>query len=157
MQSSDFENYFIGYPILKKHFRGTFSIDTLPKSLKNLDFCVCNTDFSTGAGIHWFFILKTSKNTIEVFDSLGIDSQKEKNIETYFKFRGIRSIQFNESVFQNQESTTCGLFVIYFIWQRMFNLDLSFDEILEHIFDHETSLNELKVTKFCEKLKNQQI
>ena len=49
------------------------------------------------------------------------------------------------------------VFVIYFIWQRMFNLDLSFDEILEHIFDHETSLNELKVTKFCEKLKNQEI
>ena len=157
MQSSEFENYFIGYPFLKKHFKGTFSIDTLPKSLKNLDFCVCNTDVSTGVGIHWFFILKSSKNSIEVFDSLGIDPEKEKNIETYFKFRGIKSIQFNESVFQNQESNTCGLFVIYFIWQRMFNLDLTFDDILEHIFDPQVDFNELKVKQFCEKLKNQEI
>ena len=103
------------------------------------------------------FIFKNSENSIGVFDSLGIDSQKEKIIETYFKFRGIKSIQFNESAFQNLQSNTCGLFVIYFIWQRMFNLDLSFDDILEDIFDPQTDFNELKVKQFCEKLKNQQI
>ena len=157
MQSSEFEEYFINYPFLKKHFKGTFSIDTLPKSLKNLDFCICNTDLSSGAGIHWFFIFKSSKSTIEVFDSLGVDSEKEKVIKTYFKFQGIKSIQFNESVFQNQQSNTCGLYVIYFIWQRMFNLDLSFDDILEEIFNHETDLNELKVKQFCEKLKSRVI
>ena len=157
MQSSEFEDYFVAYPLLKKHFKGTFSIDTLPKTLKYLDFCVCNTDISTGAGIHWFFIFKSSKNSIEVFDSLGIDSNKQQTIENNFKFRGIKSIQFNESIFQNQHSNTCGLFVIYFIWQRMFNLDFSFDDLLEHIFDISPDLNEIKVTKFCEKLKNQEL
>ena len=61
MQSSDFEKYFVTYPFLKKHFRGTFSINTIPTSIKIRDFCVVNTDLSSGPGIHWFFILKTNK------------------------------------------------------------------------------------------------
>jgi hypothetical protein len=61
MQSSDFEKYFDTFPQLKKHFKGIFSINTLPKSLKFRDFLICNTDISTGPGIHWFFILKINK------------------------------------------------------------------------------------------------
>ena len=61
MQSSDFEKYFILFPNLKKHFTGVFAIDTLPKSLKLRHFCVCNTDVSSGAGVHWFCLLKTNK------------------------------------------------------------------------------------------------
>ena len=157
MQSSEFEDYFEQFSILKKHFKGTFSIDTLPKTLKYLDFCICNTDISTGVGIHWFFIFKSKRNGIEVFDSLGIDSIKEKNLEMYLKFQGIKSIQFNETSFQKQDSDTCGLFVIYFIWQRMFNLDLTFDDTLEHIFDLSADVNEKKVLNFCTKLKNQEM
>ena len=40
--------------------------------------------------------------------------------------KGIKTITYNESSFQTDNSDSCGLFVIYFIWQRMFNLDLNF-------------------------------
>ena len=41
---------------------GVFAINTLSKiSLKNRQFCIVNTDFSSGPGIHWFAIIRTNK------------------------------------------------------------------------------------------------
>ena len=58
MQTSDFDKYFTTFPYLKKHFKGVFAINTLPKTLKFREFCIVNTDLSSGHGIHWFLILK---------------------------------------------------------------------------------------------------
>ena len=66
--------------------------------------------------------------------------------------KGIKTIKYNETSFQSDNSESCGLFVIYFIWQRMFNLDLSFDQILEESFSADNGLNELKVKEFCQNL-----
>ena len=60
MQTSDFDKYFTTFPYLKKHFKGVFAINTLPKSLKFREFCIVNTDLSSGHGIHWFLILKVN-------------------------------------------------------------------------------------------------
>ena len=68
----------------------------------------------------------------------------------FCQFRGVKTLQYNETKFQNQHSNSCGLFVIYYIWQRMHNLDLSFDDLLEQSFEIDKSLNELKVKRFCE-------
>ena len=70
-----------------------------------------------------------------------MDSEKLKNLKIYGKLKGIKTIKYNETAFQSDNSESCGLFVIYFIWQRMFNLDLSFDEILEESFFSENSIN----------------
>lgn len=61
MQGAEFAEYFETFPHLKKCFKGVFAIDKLPKVLKLRQFCICNTDFAIGEGIHWFLLLKTNK------------------------------------------------------------------------------------------------
>ena len=153
MQASEFNQYFDHFPFLKKHFVGIFAIDTLPKSLKFRKFCICNTDVSSGSGKHWFSLLRNSKTSVECFDSLGINAEKKLLLEKYCNFTGISELIYNETQFQDDESTTCGLFVLYFIFERMHNLDMSFHELLQEIFESEnTLLNEEKVTQFCSSL-----
>ena len=83
MQGFELSNFLDHFPMLKKHNIGIFAIDTLPKTLKFRHFCICNTDVNNGNGIHWFCFLKNSKNTVECFDSLGINEEK---LETLQKF-----------------------------------------------------------------------
>jgi hypothetical protein len=149
MQGFEFQKYFDCLPYIKKHFCGVFSINTLPKQIKYRQFCICNTDTSEGSGQHWFCFVRNSKSEIECFDSLGINEEKKQLLRKYCVFRGIKEINFNQTTFQNSETDTCGLFTIYFIVERMFNLDLTFEEVLEEIFDENTLINEEKVSKFC--------
>ena len=98
-----------------------------------------------------FCFVRTSKETIECFDSLGVNDEKKQTLKSSCKFKGIKEMIFNETQFQSDVSDTCGLFSIYFIVERMFNLDLSFEEILSDIFDPENHLeNENKVKEFYE-------
>ena len=98
------------------------------------------------------FVTYIFSSRLEVFDSLSVDAEKLNNLKIYCRLKGIKTIKYNETPFQLENSESCGLFVIYFIWQRMFNLDLSFDEILEESFFSDNHLNEIKVKEFCEKL-----
>ena len=113
-------------------------------------FCICNTDVSSGIGKHWFVLLRSSKTTLECFDSLGITAEKTLVLKKYCELKGISEIVYNETQFQDNLSNTCGLFVIYFIFERMHNLDLAFEEILEEIFDDkDKEKNEQIVQEFC--------
>ena len=149
MQSSEFQKYIDSTPVLKKHYIGVFSIDTLPKIIKYRKFCICNTDVQSGNGKHWICFVRTSKNSIELFDSLGIDDEKKNLIIRFCKFN-IKEIVFNETPFQATFSDTCGLYVLYFLFERLFNLDLSFDDLLNDIFNEDVLKNEKTVQDFCE-------
>ena len=150
MHGFEFHEYLNAFPVLKKHFKGIFSIDTLPKVLKFRQFLICNTDIKTGAGLHWFVLIRNSKYGIECFDSLGISSYKKDQLTKYCKFRGIEELEFNETQFQPNNSNECGLFTLYFLVERMHNLDLSFDELLEEIFDaSDQDKNNFKVLEFA--------
>jgi hypothetical protein len=92
---------------------------------------------------------------LEVFDSLGIDPNKLENLKLFLKFQGIKTLHYNETPFQNQNTDSCGLFVIYYVWQRMYNLDLTLDDILELSFEKDNNLNEVKVNNFCKSLEDQ--
>jgi hypothetical protein len=154
MQGFEFKEYLDKLPNLKKYYRGIFSIDTLPKILKLRQFIICNTDISTGTGLHWFCLIRTSKTTIECFDSLGISISKKSVLEKYCHFRGVRELEFNETSFQSIDSDSCGLFSLYFIIHRIHNLDMSFHKLLEEIFEDENKeINENLVLEFCEKIK----
>lgn len=155
MQSNEFDLYFEKFPYLKNHFLGIFSIDNLPQTIPFRKFLICNTDIASGKGIHWFCCVKTCTKFIELFDSLGFDVIKQNLFKTYCKFR-TKKIVFNETGFQETTSDTCGKFCIYFIINRMYNLDTIFEDLLEDIFsDSNCSNNEKLVEKFCsEILKN---
>ena len=92
------------------------------------------------------------RDTIEVFDSLGGDETKLNILKKYIQLRGIKSIEYNESAFQKETTASCGLFVLYFLFERLFNLDLTFDELLEDIFENNIDENEKKVTEFCQNI-----
>ncbi len=148
MQGFEITEYCNKLPYLNKHFLGIFSINTLPKTIKRNSFLICNTDTSNGLGKHWLCFSKTSSNCIECFDSLGINEHKKDLLNTYCKFKNALKIEFNETQFQDSNSSTCGLFVIYFAIQRFHNLDLEFDELLEEIFVLKTEKNEIRVKTF---------
>ena len=124
----------------------------MPKTIKWRHFCFCNTDVKSGTGKHWICFLKSHKDTIELFDSLGVDNDKYVLLKNYCKFP-VSKLIFNETSFQDKTSDTCGKFVLYFAIERMHNLDLSFEEILHDIFEEKTKINEEKVVLFCDSLR----
>jgi hypothetical protein len=73
-------------------------------------------------------------------------------LQNYGKFKGIKTLEVNETAFQSDNSESCGLFVLYFLFERVHNFDLTFKVLLEDIFEENTSLNELKVIEFCKDL-----
>jgi hypothetical protein len=117
MQGVEFQNYFEKFPELKKHFIGVFSIDTLPKRLKYRTFCISNTDKHTGLGKHWICFVQVDNSTIECFDSLGVTREKKILLEQFCHFK-TKSMNFNITQFQKSDSSTCGLFCIYFLLER---------------------------------------
>jgi hypothetical protein len=117
MESGEFINYFDFFPNIKSHFDGVFSIDKIPKSMKFRHFCIVNTDFHSGNGKHWFIILRNHKNSLEIFDSLGVDSKKEENLIQYCKIRA-NSLIINETAFQESDTSTCGEFCVFFSINR---------------------------------------
>jgi len=152
MLSSEFVDIFEGYSNLKEVFLGCFSADKIPKKIQVNHFCVVNTDVSTGNGIHWYIVVRYSKKILEVFDSLGIDENKKEFLQQNFQLKGIREIVYNTTRFQRNDSDTCGKFALYFIINRLYNLDYSFNEVLEELFNENLDENEETVKKFYEEV-----
>lgn len=148
MQGSEIEAIICKVPTIYNHFKGIYSIDTLPKLLKKRSFIICNTAEQNKPGQHWICICKTD-NEIELFDSLGIDSSKKNLLTKFCKFKNVRFLKVNETPFQSPSTSTCGLFVIYFAVQRFHNLDLGFNTLLQEIFSNSLIVNEENVKSFC--------
>ena len=108
MLSSDFEKYLDNFETVKKHFQGTYSAENLPKKLKPNSFIICNTDVSSGIGIHWYCVFKHGSNILECFDSLGIDSTKKHFLEEHFNQPKIK-----KNCFQCNSST---ILVVKYLW-----------------------------------------
>ena len=52
------------FPEVKKHFEGIFCADNLPKKIKKNCFIICNTDIRSGAGKHWYCVIKFGNNIL---------------------------------------------------------------------------------------------
>lgn len=134
-------------PSLKPFFKGVYSINTLPKKLKIKNFIFCNTALDFEVGKHWICFVKISSSTVECFNSLGF-SQTSNLLHTYCKFTNVQDLEFNVTSVQKPDSDTCGLFVLYFIIQRMHNLDIPFKNLMNEIFSNDLNKNEDNVTTF---------
>ncbi len=133
-------------------FKGVFSINTLPKKLSVPSFLICNYDTDNNPGSHWFGLFKADKNILECFDSLGVNDEKLQLIDRYVKIQYITHLKFNETKVQSHLTSTCGKFVLYFSLQRLHNLDLSFSELLNEIFEENVDNNEEKVEIFLKNI-----
>ncbi|MDP2788492.1 MAG: hypothetical protein Q8O46_00360 [bacterium] len=150
MKGFEFVNYFDKVPHVKSMFINVFSIDQIPTIIPLRKFLVCNLSESKLPGSHWVVLVRSEKETLEIFNSLGFINLDL--IAPYLKFRNKIKVHFNEDQFQSDNSTSCGKFCIYFAVQRILNLDMSFEHILELIFNLNKEINELTVTKFCENI-----
>ena len=78
-----------------------------------------------------------------MFDSLGSSKAfVEKNIP----FKVV--VDFNTDPVQAPYSSSCGEFCIFFISQRLLNLDLFYSDFLHAIFSSDLSINEQRVKDF---------
>ena len=147
MISTEIKLFFERYPSLKKFFLGTFSIDTVPKVIPLNHFLICNTDTSSGPGVHWFALFRFSKQELECFDSLGI-SQEKKDVLTLLNIKGVSKLVYNVTQVQANDSTSCGEFAVYFLFERLHNLDFSFHELVNELFVEDLTKNEEEVKSF---------
>lgn len=144
MQSSEFLSIIDKFPSIKAYFLGVFSFNKIPKQIKNKHFLVANTQDDSMPGQHWFCIIKKSHKNYEYFDSLGVNDEKIEKLMISHVFPIKSVVKSNNTPVQLKTSTSCGLFVLYFLIERMHNLDLSFDYLLNEIFDIDCEENEEK-------------
>ena len=147
MISTDIAEFFNNYPHLKRYFLGIFNVDTIRRNIPVNNFLICNTDSSSGPGQHWFVLFRYSVSELECFDSLGVGDDRQTFLRSV-KFRGIRELHYNQSPVQLPTSTTCGHFCLFFIFQRLHNLDFEFSEFLNELFTENLDQNELIVSEF---------
>jgi len=154
LRGFEFKEYFEKIPIILASYQELCSLDTIPKLLQIRKFIIVNLSKQNQEGTHWIVIVRSHNKTYEIFNSLGFENLEI--IQPYFKLRSKADILFNETSFQLENSTTCGLFSIYFIIHRILNFDMSFHDLLEDIFNASKTENESQVMQFCNRLKNAQ-
>lgn len=147
MLSSEILNFIAQYPHIQSWFLGIYNTDTLPRKIPINYFLIVNKSLSTENGSHWYCLFRVSRTELECFDSLGVDDERESLLKSV-GFFGIRTIDYNKNKVQAEDSSTCGQFCLYFIFERLHNLDFSFAELLNDIFVRETEANEERVTQF---------
>lgn len=149
MQSSELVEIIEKFPSISKTFLGVFSINTVPKLSKKHQFVILNTEESFKPGKHWFCVIKTYSKEFELFDSLGINVEKLDRLRDFNILPSNSVLKYNENAVQNSDSITCGLFVCYFLIQRLHNFDMSFSDLINEIFTLNKDLNETTVLNFC--------
>lgn len=150
--SSDFSMYLNRVPVIARHFHSVRAIDELPRTLPVRHFVIVNLSPRHHSGSHWLVILRSQKDTIEIFNSLGF--QNLAQIRPYLNFNFRTHLTYNNTAFQLSSSSSCGLYCIYYVVFRLLNLDMDFEEVLDEIFCSNKVENENKVAKFCQHLLN---
>lgn len=154
MQGREIRDFIALFPCFENAFLGVFSINTMPKTLIKRHFFITNTDLNFESGSHWICVIRNDNNDIELFDSLGCDSKKLELFLNYCKIKNRKNLIYNVTPVQDFLSDTCGKFVLYFAIKRLFNLDCSFNKVINDIFEFEASKNEQKVVDFIKAFQN---
>lgn len=143
---------------IKRFFNVTETQLTL---IMALDFCRfqknCNclllrpTRPSSHAGLHWYCVMKND-NCLEIFDALGTSMLAVK--ERLSSYEQDIDILVNQTPVQPSDSSLCGEFVIYFIVNRLCNIDLDFEDVLNDLFSENQESNVARVRDFLSLLQN---
>lgn len=149
MEGSEFQIYFQRIPVILPHFLGVFSVNTMPRRMPIPSFFVTNLSKAEDAGTHWVAVTKPRKGHLEIFDSLGFRSDL---ILPFLNVREKNKLEFNVTQVQSNDSILCGKFVITYCVERMMNLDLSLEMLLDDVFQINKESNDKIVTDFCDLL-----
>jgi hypothetical protein len=129
------------YQILKKNnliINGIYTKDKLPSKLKNGFYIINMQDSTDGNGTHWTILLKNN-NTIIYYDSFGVVGPETltKRFKKYY---------YSLLQCQNVASSSCGFFIIFFIYFMYNNRTLEQYNKFINIF-HDTPINNEKKLK----------
>ena len=132
----------------KKLFRNVTARGKLPHSVKKIPSAyVINTDYYFQKGIHWVFIIFSTKYTL-FFDSFGFNP-------IYYNFplivkRGGVPLILNTLALQSQSSSACGYYCVYFIF--FLSRGKNLNEILNHFSKTNKKWNDEYVFHFVRKI-----
>jgi len=134
LSSEDIFQFLIRDEVVMEVFGGVLPIDKLPAKINREAVFVINTDPAVLPGEHWVCIFCPHKSPPEFFDSLGRDPTfYSHNLP---KFLG-EKYMFNTIRLQPHDSSTCGLYCLYYIHHRIRGVDFldilkMFSKNLEH-------------------------
>ena len=130
---------------LKTKFGGILPADSLLNIYKPRGFFILNSDEKGQPGTHWC-VFNFERDRTEFFDSLG---EHPENYHAYFRdvmvARGLPYL-YNTIRLQSTESSTCGLFCLYFCHFRA--RGIAFSNILHHFDPVDLEYNDRIVTQF---------
>lgn len=144
MQTSDFQVFIDKFPCLKNNFLGVFSLDTIPTKMKCKTCLIFNDQIAEMPGRHWLALVHTKLNEYQIFDSYGV---KIDVIKPYLKFKNPKFI-YNVGTFQLPQTTTCGLYALYFCINNLLCNTNDFSDLLSSIFQINPEENERIVFNF---------
>ena len=129
------------------HYLGVFSRDELPHSFTRYPSAyVANTDPSSLPGQHWVAFYHLSPTHLEFFDSYGCPPD-----DYHFPIPPtITQIDINSNQIQSNNSSDCGQYCIFYLYQRAHDIPLS--EIIKAL--RTTSNPDLFVRTFHSKLRS---
>ena len=105
-------------PHASRYFRGVFPKDQLPRHISGKPACyVINTDSSRGPGEHWVAVWLHHDGRSEYFDSFGLPPRHREIID-FLRRNSVTWYHHNRRLLQNVTSSTCGLYVIYYICMK---------------------------------------
>ena len=114
---------FINEKVTSKNFKGVYALDEIGhiKQRSFLSAFVFNLDLSYKPGLHWAAVYIDSKGLPEYFDSFGHPSPREIKD---FSYTCVENWNYNHVPVQELYSTTCGQFVVFYIYQGCSGLTL---------------------------------
>jgi len=129
-------------------FYGVCSIDNLPEFIHTRPFfMIVNTHTKNLPGEHWIAIIIDTKRNGELFDSLALPVS---NILIGWLNRFTKKWKTNKLTVQHVLSSTCGVYSVYFILNRLHVKDF---ETFIALFDKNPHVNESLVLLFYRSLK----
>lgn len=122
-----------------KKFRGIFPSDKIPQPC-SAGYYIVNLDSSTEPGSHWI-CLKIGKFQNEFFDSYGFAPRNK----TFKKILGNKYI-YNKKKLQNELSTTCGQWCLFYIYYSCRGKKMS--DIFSQFSARHKYVNDIQVNTF---------
>ena len=116
-----------------KYFRGVYSRDRLPESIKK-ECGIINLDTFKGPGTHWV-CYRNLNSMVEYFDPFGLIMPNEAL--NYFRTSG-EHIVYSMDEIQNRNTVLCGYWCLYYLLERQ-NGKSILDIIHNPHFDNDNS------------------
>lgn len=145
MHSSEIRDVINLHQGTKLAFDGIYAIDTYRKTKLPLHrFAIINLSRAAETGSHWICVYRSSKDLLEVMDSLGTSASF---VQTHLVSRNMTSA-FNQERLQPLRSDKCAKYCLYFLIERLGNHDQDYHEAMQLMFSSDCAVNDQRVEEF---------